>query len=157
MLESSPQEFADTYSEYAAAGQLLPRPEGSFLLEFVCGDLALYVLDRCGPYVLPGPARLVLHGLIDPEETALEPLGSEAPWAEVRGRSSVQGVGRVVAQTARAAVVDAGFPLVLSRPAQPPYTPGCWTLPAQVGEWVRFVTLPPLHGYLIEGNTHPRR
>ncbi|GHG01308.1 hypothetical protein GCM10017783_11940 [Deinococcus piscis] len=149
MLESSPTEFAATYAQYAAHGQLLPRPEGSFLLEFVSGDLALYLLDRCGPYLTPGPARVVIHGLVSPEATgpAAAPL---APWAEALGRSGVQGVGRVLAQTSRATVVDAGLPLVLSHPARPPYSAGCWTLPAEPGDWLRFSTSAPLHGYLIE-------
>lgn len=150
MLESSPGEFAHTYAQYAAYGQLLPRPEGSFLLEFVSGDLALYLFDRCDPYSPTGPARVLIHGLIDPEITGVEVSAPAAPWAEAVGRSSVRGVGRVIAQTPRATIVDAGLPLVLSFPARPPYTPGCWTLPAEPGDWLRFTTAAPLHGYLIE-------
>ncbi|WP_261664300.1 hypothetical protein [Deinococcus sp. Marseille-Q6407] len=150
MLESSPGDFADAYAAYAAQGELLPRPEGSFLLEFACGDLALYLLDRCGPYLPTGPARVVIHGLIDPDLTHLEGSPPEQPWAESLGRSSLQGVGQVIAQTRRAVVVDAGLPLVLSCPSYPPYPAGSWTLPVQVGEWLRFTTLSPLHGYRLE-------
>lgn len=153
MLESSPAEFADTYARYAAAGELLPRLEGSFLLEFVVGDLVLYLFDRCGPYFFTGPAHVIVHGLTDPTITTLTVAPpNEQPWAEATGRSALRGVGQVVAQTHRATVLDAGLLLVLSQPTFPPYTAGSWSLEAEVGDWVQFSTLNPLHGYLVERN-----
>lgn len=150
MLESSPTEFTDAYAAYAAEGWLLPRPEGSFLLEFVCGDRALYLFDRCGPYFFSGPARVLIHGLCEPEATGrTEPPADGQPWAETLGRSTLRGVGQVIVQTRRATVVDIGFPLLLSRPAYPPYPAGSWTVDAEVGGWLHFETLPPLHGYLV--------
>ncbi len=148
LLESSPAEFAQTYAPYGAQGVLLPRPEGSFLLEFVCGELVLYLFDRCGPYLGTGPARAVIHGLADLSQTGLMEPQPE-PWAEAVGRSGLRGVGQVVAQTWRATVLDVGLPIVLSRPARPPYPAGAWALEAEVGDWLHFETLPPLHGYLV--------
>ena len=152
-LEHSPSEFADTFQEFAASGELLPRPEGSPLLEFVSGDLVLYLVDRCGPYLPIGPCKVVLHALIDPHQTDL--LSGEtvsSPWLEATGRSQMQGVGQIIEQRRQGAVVDAGLPLVLSCPALPPYAANAWQIPAEIGDWLKFATLPPIHGYWISSD-----
>lgn len=149
-LETSPADFAEAYAQYAAQGLLLPQPEGSPLLEFACGGLVIYLLDRCGPYLPTGPGRVIVHGLINPQLTSVMIPGEpEQTWAEAVGRSALRGMGQVIAQNRRVTVVDAGLPLVLSRPALPPYPRGCWRLDAQPGDWVHFETLSPLHGFVL--------
>ena len=158
-LETSESEFARRYAAYAAEGQLYPQYEGSPLLEFLAGGRVLYLFDRCGPYAArPGPARVVVHGLLDPDETRVlgpdaagETTGGEATGVEatggdgesltVRGVSAVTGRGRVVAASGRVWVVQARLPLVLAAFGTLP--------PAQPGDWVAFGTLPPLHGFVV--------
>lgn len=142
-LETSEQEFADRFAAYAATGDLYPQREGSPLLEFVAGGRVLYLFDRCGPYAArPGPARVVVHGMLDPAQTAV--LGSPAEESlSVQGVSALSGCGQVLEASRRVWVVQARVPLVLAA-----FEP----LPSvQAGDWVQFVTLPPLHGFVLHG------
>ncbi|EYB68076.1 hypothetical protein DEIPH_ctg027orf0004 [Deinococcus phoenicis] len=145
MLESSETEFASRYAAFAAQGQLYPQREGSPLLEFATAGRVLYLFDRLGPYLgRPGPARVVVHGILDLAETRRltpEEGGAARETLTVLGVSSVEGVGEVLSAGPQVWVVRARLPLVLAA-----FGP----LPAiQVGEWVAFRTLPPLHGFLI--------
>lgn len=139
-LETSERDFASRYAEFAAQGTLYPQREGSPLLEFAVGGRVLYLFDRSGPYAArPGVARVVVHGVLDPEGTEVRESGEET--LHVLGVSSVEGVGRVVAVPRGAVVVQARLPLVLASFG------GVGGV--QVGEWLAFRTLPPLHGFLI--------
>ncbi|KEF34093.1 MULTISPECIES: hypothetical protein [Deinococcus] len=141
-LESSETEFAATYAPYAAEGVLYPGREGSPLLEFAAGGRVLYLFDRSGPYAArPGPARFIIHGLLDPDGTQLLTEHEEpAERLDVVGVSAVAGQG-VLLQVGRLNwVVRARVPLVLGSFIPLP--------PAQPGDWVAFRTLPPLHGFL---------
>lgn len=138
MLETSEAEFASRYAEYAADGLLYPQTEGSPLLEFAAGGRVLYLFDRCGPYaVLAGPARVIVHGVLSRSEVIPpQPLAR----LSVLGVSALEGHGPVIARPdRRTAVVQARLPLVLSS-----FEP----LTAAVGEWLHFVTEPPLHGFV---------
>lgn len=144
-LESSETEFASTYAAFAAEGLLYPQREGSPLLEFASGGRVLYLFDRTGPYTgRPGPARVVVHGVLD--LSATRRLGPpEAAGAHdllsVVGVSGVEGVGEVLSVGRRVWTVRARLPLVLAA-----FEP----LPTvQPGDWVAFRTVPPLHGFLI--------
>lgn len=146
-LESSEQEFTTRFAEFAADGMVYAQVEGSPLLEFASGGRVLYLFDRCGPYsAKPGPARVVVHGV-------LEQIGPVAAGTEhtellsVNGVSSVEGRGRVLASLRGTWVVQARLPLVLSSFGPAPAL--------QVGDWVAFRTLPPLHGFLL-GNAEQR-
>lgn len=143
-LESSDTEFAATYAPYAAEGLLYPGREGSPLLEFAAGGRVLYLFDRSGPYAArPGPARFVIHGLLDPAGTRLLDLdaGEAAEeHLEVVGVSAVTGRGPILSVGRRVWVVQARVPLVLGGFGALP--------PAQPGDWATFRTLPPLHGFL---------
>ncbi|GBF07143.1 hypothetical protein DAERI_120136 [Deinococcus aerius] len=144
-LESSETEFASRYEAFAAQGLLYPQREGSPLLEFSTGGRVLYLFDRSGPYAgRPGPARVVVHGLLDlpgtrvlsPEETA-----TTRENLTVVGVSGVEGAGEVLDVTRRVWVVRARVPLVLAAFEPLP--------PVRPGDWVAFRTLPPLHGFLV--------
>lgn len=145
-LENSEAEFMARYGDYAASGLLYPQPEGSPLLEFAAGGRVLYLFDRCGPYAAPpGPARVVVNGLLDLDGT--EVLGEAAPPTRATlnlvGISAAEGCGQIEHVLGRSWVVRARLPLVLSAYAALP--------PAQPGDWVRFRTLPPLHGFILTG------
>ncbi|WP_110888497.1 hypothetical protein [Deinococcus yavapaiensis] len=140
VLESSAEEFTTRYAAHAAQGVLYPGVEGSPLLEFEAGGVVLYLFDRSGPYAaLPGPARMVVHAVAK----VLEVVGSgeESESLTTTGISSVEGVGYVVQVSRNVCVVQARVPLVL----------GSFTALSQlsVGDWVRFDSEAPLHGFLI--------
>lgn len=142
-LETSETEFAERYAPHAAQGTLYPQHEGSPLLEFLAGGRVLYLFDRCGPYAArPGPARVVVHGLLDPDGTeVLRPHTAAEERLTVQGVSAVTGCGQVVEASRRVWVVQARLPLVLAAFGALP--------PAQPGDWVTFRTLPPLHGFVV--------
>ncbi|GGS35301.1 hypothetical protein [Deinococcus knuensis] len=139
-LETSEQEFTARFGAFAADGTLYPQREGSPLLEFAAGGRVLYLFDRSGPYAaLPGPGRVVVHGVLDPQGTLAAPGGPET--LAVLGVSGVEGVGRVLAALPGALVVQARLPLVLGSFGPLPEVP--------VGGWLAFRTLPPLHGFVV--------
>ncbi|MFB9991723.1 hypothetical protein ACFFLM_07055 [Deinococcus oregonensis] len=143
-LESSDTEFASRYAAWAAVGQVYPQREGSPLMEFSAGGRVLYLFDRSGPYaVRPGPARLVVHGILDLTATEPKPQPEDArEELTVIGISGLEGVGEVLDVSRRSWVVRARLPLVLSS-----FTP----LPeVRPGDWVAFRTLPLLHGFAVE-------
>ncbi|MFC6591659.1 hypothetical protein ACFP81_06300 [Deinococcus lacus] len=137
-LEHSETDFAERYADYAAQGWLWPQVEGSPLLEFECGGHVLYLLDRCGPYH-PREARVVVHGVLDMTRSAPVPPGQR--WLESHRISGVCGCGEVLAAWPRLVAVDAGVPLVLGSLDSP--------LGLRPGDWLEFVTQPPLHGFVL--------
>lgn len=145
-LENSEGEFAAQYAGYAAQGQLYPAREGSPLLEFASAGRVLYLFDRMGPYTWqPGPAHVIVHGILDTEALNILPASEGAAHKEalsVLGISGVEGTGQVLHVTRRTCVVQARVPLVLS--AFEPL-PG-----VAVGDWLHFKTLPPLHGFVVQ-------
>lgn len=137
-LESSVEEFTARFAPHAARGTLYPGIEGSPLLEFEAGGRVLYLFDRSGPYAArPGEARVVVHAVVE----TLEAAGEREEALNVVGVSAVEGVGEVLESGRGWCVVQARLPLVLGR-----FGPG---VPARPGEWVRFRTAPPLHGFLV--------
>lgn len=141
-LETSETEFTAAFAAFAATGELYPQREGSPLLEFASGGRVLYLFDRCGPYAAPpGPARVIVHGVLDPARVAVLAPGEHEEALHVQGVSAVSGVGRLTQAGRRTWVVQARLPLVLAA-----FEP----LPdAAPGDWVGFATLPPLHGFVV--------
>lgn len=142
MLESSVEEFVSRYRERAASGTLYPQAEGSPLMEFSSAGRVLYLYDRSGPYaVRPGPARVIVHGVLtDGGLTALPAGEADAEDLHLLGVSAVDGVGEVLELGRNLLVVRARLPLVLGH-----FGP----LPAlKPGDWVRFQTQAPLHGFI---------
>lgn len=145
MLESSETEFASRYAAYAAEGQLYPQREGSPLLEFASGGRVLYLFDRCGPYLgQPGPARVVVHGVLELPGTrrlGAEEAQSAHETLNAVGISQVEGVGQVLSASPQVWVVRARVPLVLAAFGPLPTV--------REDDWVAFRTAPPLHGFLV--------
>lgn len=134
----------ERFAEFAASGTLYAQVEGSPLLEFASGGRVLYLFDRCGPYAAPpGPARVVVHGILD-ELTLLSNNHERSEALSVQGVSGVEGRGRVLAVERSTWVVHARLPLVLAS-----FTGGP---EMQVGDWVSFRTVPPMHGFVMEQN-----
>jgi len=143
ILESSEAEFTSRFRAFAAQGQLYPQPEGSPLLEFAAGGRVLYLFDRSGPYAAPpGPAQVIVHGILDPARAAALLPGSQVSEVlTVNSISAVEGVGEVIFTAPQVWVVRARLPLVLAAFGPLPRV--------EVGDWVSFQTLPPLHGFLL--------
>ncbi|MBZ9713821.1 hypothetical protein [Deinococcus multiflagellatus] len=142
-LETSEREFTARFAPHAASGVLYPQREGSPLLEFAAGGRVLYLFDRSGPYATrPGPAQVVVHGVLDPEATrVLAAAEDSAETLQVVGVSAVEGRGRVLAAERGVLVVQARLPLVLATLGAP--------LTAHPGDLLAFRTQPPLHGFLV--------
>lgn len=141
-LENSETDFIQRFASYAAEGILYPQREGSMLMEFSSAGRVLYLFDRSGPYVAsPGQAKVIVHGILDLNE--LEYLDQSAQeLLQVEGISGLEGVGQIKHIYRRSWVVQARLPLILSD-----YD----TLPEiQEGTWIRFKTIPPLHGFIVE-------
>ena len=138
VLESSVEEFVARFRSHAARGTLYPQGEGSPLLEFAAAGRVLYLFDRSGPYALrPGEGELIVHGVAD----LIEPTGEREETWRALGVSAVEGVGEVVEVGRGLGVVRARLPIVLGRFDGWPNV--------RAGDWVRFKTLPPLHGFAI--------
>lgn len=141
-LESSEREFAARFADHAAHGLIYPQPEGSPLLEFASGGRVLYLFDRCGPYAAqPGTARVVVHGILEPDSVDLVSPQGARETLTVHGVSALDGCGQITHVYGRAWVVRARLPLVLAAFAELP--------PLTVGQWINFKTLPPLHGFVV--------
>lgn len=141
-LETSEREFAARYAEFAAEGLLYPVREGSPLLEFGVAGRVLYLFDRSGPYAAqPGPARLVVHGVLEDGALQRLPSGVNGEQLQVVGVSGVEGRGEVLAVQRQVVVVRARLPLVLGSFGPLP--------DLQVGDRVSFRTAPPLQGFLV--------
>jgi len=146
MIEISPEEFTERHQQYAASGLIYPQPEGSPLLEFAAGGRVLYLLDRCGPYaVKPGPAQVIVNGVLSRCERLPDGQGEGAESLTVVGVSSLEGVGQVLERPRGGAptlVVRARLTLVLN--AHVPLGD------LNPGDWVSFTTEAPLHGFVTE-------
>jgi len=141
VLENSVEEFVARFSAFAASGVLYPQAEGSPLVEFAAGGRVLYLFDRTGPYaVRPGDGRVIVHA----EAEATEVTEEREEALTLLGVSAVEGVGEVLDVLRGFLVVRARLPIVLGSHA--PW-PG-----VRVGDWVRFRTVPPLHGFVLNGH-----
>ena len=140
MVEDSVESFVIQFRPYAAEVEILPRIEGSPLIEcFVAGKI-LHVLERTGPYdARPGRTKLILSVVSE----KIIPLTEtkKAFSAPSIGRIKAQGV--VLAREEESLIVDAGLPLVVSSFNELP------TDTAQ-GDWVSFDSLAPLHGFVVK-------
>ena len=149
MLESSEYEFGHRFSKYAAHGLLYPQTEGSPLLEFATHGQVLYLFDRCGPYAAhAGQAMVVIHGILDAGAiTVLDPSEALAAGEELShiSISSLEGLGQLLLIESNIWVVQAKVPLVLGSFDPLPKL----NLSENQSVWVRFKTLPPLHGFIL--------
>lgn len=141
ILESSETDFIRRFSSYAAEGLLYPQREGDVLMEFSSAGRVLYLFDRCGPYaVQPGKAKVIVQGILDLNELEyLEHPAEESLQSE--GISGIEGIGQIRDVWQRSWVIQARLPLILSDYENLPEV--------TEGTWIRFKTVPPLHGFVI--------
>lgn len=150
-LENSAEDLERRYADYAVAGVVHPSIEGSPLIEFSASGRVFYLFDRNGLYeVQPGPRRILIHGILDMQQTVLtqpsqhaqlNPDNSDSEQLVSSGISELQGYGRLVAIQEQHWVVQARVQLLLSSFEALPT--------AQVGDWLQFATLAPLHGFAV--------
>ena len=139
MIEESVESFILEYKPYAAAVEILPRVEGSPLLEFLVAGKVFGVLERTNPYAAhPGRAQLILN----PTATKLEPTSETSKSLTQSDPGHLKAVGRVLARQPEAIILDAGVPLVVTllEPLQ---------ADIDVGDWVELGADAPVHGFYV--------
>lgn len=138
VIEDSVESFILQYQTYAATIEILPRVEGSPLLECLVGRSILHLLERTGPYAAkPGRAQVIINPTIESFE--LLESGSKRLEASHLGRMKAQGL--VLERHQRNLVVDVGIPIILSALDD-------LTEVAQ-GDWLAFESIVPIHGFVI--------
>lgn len=147
MIEESVESFLLRYRPYAALVEVLPHLEGSPLLECVVGTSVLHLLERTGPYLAkPGRAKVVLNATAE----RLEPAEAPGKKLEVTGLSRLRVAGLVLEREEDSLIVDAGVPLVVN-------VFGALPLEFAVGDWIRFESVPPLHGFVVPAEARVER
>jgi len=144
VIEESPEGFIQRWREYAAEVQVFPRTEGSPMLECLAAGAILQVLDRTGPYQGGSGRRRVI---INPMVETLEPLPEPARRLEVSGLGTLEAAGQLVAREGRMAVVDCGVPLIVAVLGDGEAAEGG---SLEEGGFVRFTSVPPVHGFVIQ-------
>lgn len=148
VFEDSPEGFVARWHASSVAAELFAKTEGHPLIECRVGDVVMQLFERTGPYLSKaGPARLIVNPTVD----RLEPSAFElTPGLEVAAISAISARGRVVEVDGRTAVVDVGWPLVVS--SLEPLGDG-----VHPGANVSFDSHAPVHGYLLTDASHRRR
>ena len=139
MIEESAESFILEFKPYAAPVEVLPRLEGSPMLECVTGHTVLHLLERTGPYdVVAGPAQV----LINPVASKLERAAQEVKTLTPVALSRITATGLVLERHADALIIDTGVPLVVTM-----FAP----FPADIaaGDWLSFESLAPIHGFFV--------
>ncbi len=139
MIEDSVDNFILNYKTYAAEIEILPKLEGSPLVEAIVADKIIHFFERTGPYESKlGQARVILNPSLNLLE---ENLDHEKSFS-VTGISKITAKGLVLERENRVIIVDVGFPLVVS----------CLdAIPDGIiaGEWIGFSSLSPIHGFVL--------
>ena len=139
MIEDSVESFILQFKPYAADVEILPRIEGSPLLECLVSGKILHLMERTAPYRSPtGRAKVILNPVS--EQVTLSQETKKTFSAPVLGRLKAQGV--VLERDTRVIVMDAGVPIVVSSFNDIPTT-------IAPGDWVSFESLAPLHGFVL--------
>lgn len=147
MIEESVEAFIVRYKPYAATVELLPRVEGSPLLECYTGKQVLRLFERTNPYLAkPGKVRLIIN------PSAEHLTASDTPHKALRtvalGQLAINGL--LLERERHSAIVDAGLPLVVT--TFEPIDEGL-----SIGDWVRCLTLIPIHGFVLPKAEQPGR
>jgi hypothetical protein len=148
VLEDSVEAFIARFQAAAADVTLSSHVEGSPLLECIVAGHALHLFERTGPYLARlGPARVILNAECD----ALERVDEEGGEAriDIVGVSAIDVTGTVLRRDDPFVVVDAGAPIVVGVTAA---LDG-----VEPGDRVRFVSRPPLHGFVLPRPTARER
>lgn len=145
LLENSIEEFVERFREHAALGHLYPQTEGSVLLEFSCAGQVIYLFDRTGPYLRPfgDQVPVIVHPLLASWDFSPEQVASLA----TPRISAIHGVGQVSHLYRGFVVVNSLFPLVFGilEDQMPKLA---------VGDWIRFESLAPVHGFVVSNHRY---
>jgi hypothetical protein len=138
-MEDSVEGFILHYKPYAATVEILPKTEGSPLLEVVANHKVLHLLERTAPYgAKPGKAQVIVNPMTQTLSKSEEAVKSITVPALSKMR--VQGV--VLEVFPDAAIIDAGLPLVVSLLEDFPND-------IALGDYISFESLNPIHGFVI--------
>jgi hypothetical protein len=139
-MEDSVEGFMLHYKPYAATVEVLPKTEGSPLLEVVAGQKVLHLLERTPPYTSkPGKGQVI----VNPVAQTLTKSSEAVKSMTVPGLSKLRAQGVILEVFPDAAIIDAGVTLVVSLLGD---------LPGDVvlGDYVSFESLSPIHGFVIQ-------
>ena len=146
VIEESVESFILQYQAYAATVEVLPRIEGSPLLECLVGQSILHLLERTGPYgAKAGRAQVIINPTIE----SFELLESASKTFEANHLGHMKAKGLVLEQQQRNLVVDVGIPIVLSSLKDLPNI--------TQGDWLYFESLAPIHGFVVPPAQRYRR
>jgi hypothetical protein len=139
-MEDSVEGFILHYKPYAAAVEILPKTEGSPLLEVVANHKVLHLLERTPPYgAKPGKAQVI----VNPMTQSLSKSGEAVKAITVPALSKMRVQGVVLEVFPDAAIIDAGVPLVVNLLEEFPND-------IALGDYVSFESLSPIHGFVIQ-------
>jgi hypothetical protein len=137
-MEESVEAFIQQFKPYAANVEVLPKTEGSPLLEVVANQKVLHLLERTAPYQSkPGKARVIVNPVAESLQRSSEPLKN----ISVPSLSHMRAQGVVLELFPSVVIVDAGLPLVVSLLGQ--------KTDLTLGDYVSFDSLSPIHGFVI--------
>lgn len=139
-MEDSVEGFILQYKPYAATVEVLPKTEGTPLLEIVANHKVLHLLERTAPYqAKPGKAQVI----VNPVTQTLSKSGEAMKSIAVPALSKMRAQGVVLEVFPDTAIIDAGVPLVVSLLEELPHD-------IALGDYVSFESLSPIHGFVIQ-------
>jgi hypothetical protein len=139
IMEDSVEGFILHYKPYAAAVELLPKTEGSPLLEVVANHKVLHLLERTTPYqAKPGKALVIVNPMAESIQKSFEPIKN----ITVLALSKLRVEGIVLELFPDAFIVDAGLPIVVTLLCELPET-------IALGDYISFESLSPVHGFVV--------
>ncbi len=140
LMEDSVEGFLLHYKPYAANVEILPKTEGSPLLEVVANHKVLHLLERTPPYgSKPGKAQVI----VNPMTQTLSKSDESVKSITVPALSKMRVQGVVLEVLLDAVIIDAGVPLVVSLLDGIPET-------LAPGDFVSFDSVSPIHGFVIQ-------
>ncbi len=138
-MEDSVEGFILHYRPYAATVELLPKTEGSPLLEVIANHKVLHLLERTAPYgAKPGKAQVI----VNPMAQTLYKSNEAVKNINVPALSKMRVQGVVLEVFPQTAIIDAGVPLVVSLLEDFPND-------IALGDYITFESLSPIHGFVV--------
>jgi hypothetical protein len=137
-MEDSVEGFITQFKPYATTVELLPKIEGSPLLECMVGQKVIHLLERTGPYTSrPGKAQVILN----PNTETIQKAEKAEKGMQVIALSRVRAQGLVLEHNPDTLIVDAGIPLVVSLLND--------SHNIALGDYVSFESVAPVHGFVV--------
>jgi hypothetical protein len=139
-MEESVEGFISQFKPYAASVEVLPKTEGSPLLEIVVSHKVLHLLERTAPYgSKPGKAQIILNPMTNTLGKSTESIKT----ITVPGVSKMHVQGVVLELFPQTAIIDAGVPLVVTLLEDIPND-------IALGDYIQFDSLRPVHGFVLQ-------